>query len=399
MPTFRYRAYNSGGRTVGGEIEAAGEKDAAQRLKETGLFPIDLAEEAVGAGSLITGRVTAQDLATATRQLATLISAGTTIAEALSVLADNTSNKRLKSVILRVNESVTQGSTLARALEAHPGVFTPFYRGLVAAGEAGGSLGRVLPRLAGHLEARARVRRDVRAALAYPALMTTVGAGVLLFLLIFVIPKIAGIFEETGRSLPLATRALLLITGILGRYWILLGAGAVAGAWGLKRYSRTRGGRRLYDALVLKAPVAGDLARAFYASTLASTLGNLLGGGVQMLKALEITGAALDNVVFKEMMDAARRDCMGGAPLSASLKRHRAMPPMAAHMISVGERSGNLDEMLLKTAEAYEQEFDSGVKRAVNLLEPMLILCMGAIVGFIVLAILLPIFELNQMVK
>lgn len=399
MSTFRYRAYNEAGKSVAGTIDASGFNDAVRLLKETGLFPVDVEKAAARRRWFDLEGISSRLLALTTRQLATLLSSGTSLSEALAILAANTPNAKLKDIIVKVNESVTGGSSLARALEPYPDVFSSFYRGLVMAGEASGSLDRVLPRLADYLETRAKIADDVKAALTYPALMTLVGAGVLTFLFIFVIPRITRIFEDTGSALPFITVVLIRLANVLGRWWPLIFISIGASVWAGSRRLKSGGGKELADRLVLRLPWFGPLATGFYVSTLARTLGSLLNGGVGLLKALDITSEVVGNTVFKVALTDAREECMGGASLSSSLKKHRAIPPIAAHMVNVGERSGTLGDMLLKTAEAYELEFNSGVKRTLNLLEPFLILAMGLAVGLIVLAILLPIFELNQIVR
>jgi general secretion pathway protein F len=398
MPTYRYRAYDRSGSAVAGDIEAAGEKAAVESLKKTGLFPIDVTSSAPAGRRLFKG-ISAATLALATRQLAVLLKTGTNLTEALGVLADNLADERLKAIILTVKASVLEGATLARALEAHPEVFSPFYRGLVSSGEATGALDKVLTRLADHLETRARIVRDLKTALIYPALMSLVGAGVLAFLFIFVIPKITRIFADTDSTLPLVTIILIGITDAVRYYWPLIIAAGVFGWLLFRRYRAAPWVSERLDALPLRLPLVRTLAVNFYISNLTRTLGSLLSGGVHLLRALEITGQAVNNSVFTRIINDAIKDCTEGAPLSTALKKHAEIPPMTVHMISVGERGGNVDEMLLKTADVYEEEFTAGLTRAVTLMEPLLILAMGVVVGFIVLAILLPIFELNQIIR
>jgi general secretion pathway protein F len=400
MTTFSYKAYNKGGGQVAGNIEAAGPKEAAQSLKSTGLYPTEVKEAGKEAGKTLFGqRVSPGALAAAARQLATLISTGTSISEALQVLAENTDTPRLRAILLETKDSVLGGSSLSKALSTNPDVFSPLFRGLVQAAEASGSLDQVLPRLADYLEKRARIRSEVRAALTYPALMTIVGAAVLAFLFIFVIPKISRIFEDTGTALPFITVILLWMTDIVRSYWPFLLGAAGAAYWFLMRSSRSERGREMKDRLLLKLPWFGAIVLSFHMANLTRTLGTLLKGGVQMLKALEICREAIDNKVFDKVLDVAAKDCAEGSSLSASLKKSALVPPLVCHMISVGERSGNLDEMLLKTAESYDACFEDGVKRSLSLMEPVLILAMGLVVGFIVLAMLLPIFELNQTIR
>lgn len=398
MPTFRYKAYDSGGKATTGDIDAAGLKDAAAKLKSTGLYPASLEETGAREGLLGPRGVPPQLLALTTRQFSTLLSSGTSLSEALRVLVENSSNAKLKSVLLSIKESVIGGSSLARSLEAHPEVFSTFYRGLVASGEASGSLDRVLIRLADYLETRARITSEVKAALTYPALMTLVGAGVLSFLFIFVIPKISRMFEEAHSSLPLITVVIIAISNLLRTLWPLFIVLAAAGVWLFKRYRSHAKVRAFTDRVIFRVPWFGGLATNFYVSNMARTLGILLKDGVQLLRAIDITREVLDNRVFDSVLETARKECTEGAALSASLKKQNAVPPIAVHMISVGEKGGNLDDMLLKTADSYDIEFQAGVKRTLNLMEPLLILVMGLIVGLIVLAILLPIFELNQII-
>lgn len=399
MPTFKYRAYNDTGKAVSGDIEAAGSRDAAERLKKGGLYPIDVTEAGLPRTGLVKRGVAAEQLALTTRQLSTLLATGTNLSDALEVLAENTTNAVLKPIVLRVRERVMEGGTLSRALESYPEVFSPFFRGLVASGEAGGSLDKSLARLADYLETRSKIVRDLKTALVYPALMSVVGAGVLVFLLIFVIPKITRIFEDTDATLPLITVVLIWLAGLVSRYWPLIPA-VIAG--GVLAYNRLRGSRWLkafLDVAVLKAPWFGDIAASFYVASMTRTLGSLLKGGVGLLTALEITKTAVNNSVYGHILEMAASDCTGGGSLSASLKRHPEVPPIVAHMASVGEKGGNLDDMLLRASEAYEEEFGTGLKRTIALVEPLMILAMGVVIGTIVLAILLPIFELNQIVR
>ncbi len=400
MPSFRYRAYDTSGKGVSGSIDAAGPREAVQLIKSSGLFPAEVAvDEAPSRGRLFGVRIPAQAVTIATRQLANLLSAGTPLSEALSILVENTANTGLKTVLSNVNESVAGGSSLSKALEPHPGQFSTLYRGLVAAGEASGSLDKILLELADYLEARLKMINDVKAAVAYPVLMTFVGAGVLSFLFAFVVPKITAMFEETDHALPLITRALILMTSAFRDYWPVMLVLTFVTVWAVRRYLKTAGGKELKDRLLLRIPWFGPIIESFYVSYLARTLGSLLKGGVQLLRGLEITKEVLDHAVYGRILEEAKADCTGGASLSASLGKHPGIPRIFTHMVGVGEKSGRLQEMLLKTADSYALEFERSVKHALSLLEPALILAMGVVVGFIVLSILLPIFELNQIIR
>src|SRR3972149_6139205 len=301
MPNFSYRAYDRAGSQVDGTINAAGVKEAVQELKNTGLYPTSV-NESGAKGSAAKGRVKADVLAAFTRQLATLLASGTSLTEALSVLSENAGNPRLSSIVLSLKESIAGGSSFAKALEAHGNVFTPMYRGLVVAAGASGPLESVLQRLADYLEKRAKISSEVRAALTYPALMTFVGVSVLGFLFVFVIPRITRIFEETGAALPFITVVLLWTADLIGGYWhaaIALFGGLGWLAW---RKAGTPKGIRLIDNLLLKLPWFGPIVMSFYVASFSRTLGSLLKGGVQFLKALEITAEAVGNNNFREMI-------------------------------------------------------------------------------------------------
>jgi general secretion pathway protein F len=400
MTTFRYRAYDSSGKSVAGEIEADGYKAAVEGIKNNGLYPADVdASEAEGRLWSRLKPVTSETLAVTTRQFSTLLGSGSTMTEALTVLAENTTSKRLGNTLVKLKEEVIGGSTLSTAMGAHPGIFSPFYCGLVSSGEASGSMDSVLGELADYLESRAQTVRELKTALAYPLLMLVVGITVLAFLFIFVIPKITRIFTDTGTDLPLITVLLIWCTEMVVSYWPLIIAVGVVTVTVWLRYRTHPRVTKTLDRLLLKSPWAGPLATCFYVSTMTRTLGSLLSGGVPLLGALEITKGVVNNTEYKLVLDSAIEECAEGASLAESLKREGRVPSMVLHMISVGEKSGSLDSMLVKTAESYEEQFSNGLKRAIALIEPLMLLAMGLIVGLIVLAILLPIFELNQIVR
>ncbi len=344
MPTFRYRAYDSSGRTVAGVIEAMGPRDATQRLRKAGLFPASLdAEKAEGGGLFGKNRVDASSLALTTRQLGTLLASGSPLSEALGAVAENTTDPFLSSVLLQVKDSVSGGASLVKALEEHPKVFSGFYRGLVAAGEASGALDSVLLRLSDYLESRARFIQEARAALTYPILMIIVAVSVVFFLFLFVMPKITRIFADTGAALPFVTRMLIWMTNLVSSYWYVMVLFVLLLVWGAGRIIGLPKARRVRDRLLLKMPWVGPILTEFYISNFTRALGSLLKGGVPLLRALEITRGILDNSVFHSIIDDAVKDCAGGAALSTSLKKHGAVPPIVIHMMSVGERSGRLD--------------------------------------------------------
>jgi len=396
MPIFRYRAYDGAGSEVVGTLDAVGLQDAVKKLKSDGLYPKEVTE--LRSGSTRRLSISAQELAMATRQLGTLLKAGASITEALDVLAVERGGGKLGPVLLSVNEAVSHGSSLAGALESYPTIFPGVYCGMVAAGEASGSLDEVLSRLAEYLETKARIVQEVRTALIYPLFMVLVGAVVLSFLFIFVIPKIMVVFEDREAAMPFITTILLAIANMMRSFWPLLILLTAGGVLGIRHAVKRPFWRGFIDRNLLRVPVVGRLIVHFYIANLTRTLGTLLHGGLPMLASLEITRRAMEHTVFRGVVERAIKGVTEGAPLSASFAVEEVTPHIVSHMITIGERSGNLDEMLLKASESYEEEFESGVKRSLALLEPILILLMGLVVGFIVLAILLPIFELNQIV-
>ncbi len=397
MPTYRYRAYDGSGREIAGQLDAIGHKDALQRLRKDGLYPSEVAEST--AGSKARKKVSSWELAITTRQLGTLLASGATLTEALGVLSEEEGNHRLRSIISKVKDDITEGASLAAAIEDYPDVFSGIYRGMISAGEASGSLDVVLSRLADYLESRAKIMQEVRSAMVYPSLMVLVSFGVLSFLFIFVIPKITRIFEDTRNSLPLITTVLLWLVDIVRGYWPVITLSMVAVVFGVRQYLRRPGGKVVLDRVSLKIPWFGRLVTHFHIANMTRTLGTLLKGGLPMLKALELTKKVLNNSVFDEILDKAKEDVMGGTSLSVSLKGFALIPPIVVHMIIVGERGGNIDDMLLKASDTYGQEVETGIKRALSLMEPLMIIVMGVVVGFIVLAILLPIFQLNQVMR
>ena len=404
MPIFQYKAYNAAGKEVSGEVEAASSKDAFQILKKDGLYPKRLSSPAeksarLGFFKLLRHKVSLTELAVTTSQFSTLLCSGAALYDALSILIDEEENRILKAVIIGVKERIAEGSSLCAAMEDHPDIFPELYRRMIEAGEASGTLDKVLARLAEYLEARARIQSQVRTVMIYPALMTVVGIGVLSFLFVFVIPKITGIFEDTKQALPLSTVILLGIVDLFRSYWPIILIGIGSGIWGVKEFVKRPKGKAFKDRALLRLPLVGELFTKFYIANFARTLGCLLENGVPILKAMDMCKRVLGHAVFEGILTKAAADVTEGASLSESLKGAQVIPGLLNHMIAIGERSGRLDSLLLTTARAYEKEFETAVARALSLLEPLLILTMGLVVGFIVLSILLPIFELNQIVK
>lgn len=398
MPIFHYTAYTASEKEVQGSVEAESVVEAASTLKRDGLFPKEIALPSARKG-FRRKKVSVNELASLTRRLSTLIGAGCALFDALRLLSDEEENAEIKAALIRIRDEISGGSTLSRAFEAHGNIFPELFIRTVEAGEHGGTLDKVLLRLSDFLDARGRIEDRVRSALLYPALMAIVGALVLSFLFIFVIPKITAVFEDSGQPLPLITKALLFFVGALTGWWHALIVTAALFFISTRRYLKTLKGKMARDSFLLNAPVIGRLYFKFQMASFARTLASLLSSGVPIIGALNMTSKVLGNTLLEAALSKAARDLTEGSPLSGSLKASGVFPPTLVHMVSTGERSGELPALLIKAADAYEKEFDSGVARALTLIEPMMVLAMGAVVGFIVLAILLPIFELNQVIR
>jgi general secretion pathway protein F len=334
-----------------------------------------------------------------TRRLATLLGSAVPVYEAVATLHAQERPGELKNILGRVRERLAEGSGLAGAMAAEPRVFGDSYVSMVAAGEASGALDIILERLAEFMEDQNAIRNKVVSALAYPSLMVLVGAGVMMFLLGFVVPKIVVIFEQSKAALPLITVMLIKTSHLVQKGWwalLLLAAGSVY-AW--RRLARREEFRRRQDRLLLRLPLAGQLWRNLILSRFAKVLGLLLMSGVPVIKAMDITSAAVVNREYRACLADVKGELIEGGTLSAALGRSLLFPPLLVHMIGVGEKSGELETMLTRAGDAFEREFESSVTRLMSLLEPLLVLAMGLCVGFVVVAVLLPIFQLNQLVK
>ncbi len=404
MPVFEYTALTPAGGQRRGRIDADSSVEARRKLRAANVHVVRL-REAGSQGSAEGGllgrpvrlrRVKPREVAGATRQLATLLRAGMPLVPALTALAEQLSGEPMGRVIAQVRDRVNEGAALAAALQDHPAVFSELYVNMVRAGEAAGALEDVLLRLAQMTEKRAALLNKVKAAVAYPLLMACVGVAVVVFLLSFVIPSIAKLFLEMNRDLPWPTVALIHLSGFFKKYLLAMVVGAVAAAVGLKLWVRTPSGRSGWDRMKLRAPLFGKLVLKATVANFARTLGILLGSGVSILRALEIVERVVNNAVFGRALEEARGSVKRGESIADSLRRSGVFPPIVLHMIAAGEASGNVEAGLIHVADVYDGEVESEVSTLTSLLEPAMILFMGAVVGFIVLAILLPIFEINQ---
>jgi general secretion pathway protein F len=401
MARFTYNGYDGAGNDVAGSIEAETVAKAREKLRKDGLYPREIGRFVEKPGRFTAGRrkVNALELAQATRQISTLLSSGETLMNALAIVGGEVSSPALGSALASVREQVAGGKPLGSAMLLNTEVFPEMYSRMVEAAEESGTLDAVLSRLSTLLETKAGVSARIRSALVYPAVVTLVSACVLLFLVVFVIPRITRIFEDTEAALPFVTIALLAVVKVVRGYWFVLMGLLIAAHFAVARYKKTEAGKRAIEELLLKTPYLGDLLRTFYVANFARTLSSLLSSGVPILKALDLTAKVLNHSGYAEVIGRACRAVTEGRSLSDGLRNSKLFPDLLVHMTAIGERSGSLDVLLDRAALAYEKDFERMVTRGLSLFEPALVVVMGAVVGFIVLAMLLPIFELNHLVR
>jgi general secretion pathway protein F len=406
VPVYEYRALNASGRNIKGIVDADSSRAARLKLRRSGIYPIELHEEAETQGEKrdfdvlrFLRRIKLQEVAIMVRQLSTLLSAGLPLVESLTAVIEQVPNPALKKIGTQVRERVNEGSSLADAFAQHPRIFSPLFVNMTRAGERSGALEIVLERLADFTEKQVAFRHKISAAMVYPILMTFVGIGVLGFLLGYVIPTVTQIFEDLKQSLPLPTLILMTMSDGLRRFWWV---GVVVVALillGIDRYSRTDGGRLVLDHIKLKAPVFGALALKIAIARFTRTLAILLKSGVPVLISMDIVKNVVNNRVLMQVIEDARDNIREGQDIAPPLRRSQLFPPLATHMIAVGEKSGKLEDMLLRVADTFETDVETTVQGLTALIEPLMILFMGSIIGFIALSILLPIFQINQIVK
>lgn len=411
MPVYQYKGYRNDGGAATGIIDAESPKVARVKLRKVGVFPTDMVEQGQATGGSPTstsgksaagvGRspaLSTTDVAMMTRQLATLLVAGLPLVEALGVMVDQTEKKAVKSLMADIREEIRGGSSYSAVLERYPREFSQIYVHMVRAGEASGALDQILFRLAEFLEKQLALKHKVTNAVLYPALMLIVGFSVLFFLMTFVVPKITAVFTSLKQALPWPTVVLMSISHFLADYWAVLLGGVGLIVWATRRAMKTEAGQPA-DRWLLKVPLMGEVARMVAISRLTSTLATMLASGVQLLDAMDVAKRVMNNRVLEHAVEGARQNIREGESISEPLKRSGEFPALVTHMIAVGERSGEMEEMLRRIGHIYDGEVDRVITRFTSLLEPIMILVMGILVFCIVVAILLPIFEMGQMVR
>jgi type IV pilus assembly protein PilC len=404
MPLFEYTARNTtNGQIQKGQLEVASRDDVNSYLRRNRLILVSVREapKKINFNINIGGpqRIKTRDIVVFTRQFATMINAGLPLVQSLNILAQQTENKSLAEVTKAVVYDVESGNTLADAFAKHPRAFSDLYVNMVAAGEAGGILDTILQRLATFLEKNDALVRKVKGAMVYPAVICTVAIIAIAVLLIFVIPVFQEMFASVNLELPLPTRVVIGMSAFLVGYWYLIIAGIGAAIFAIRRYYATVNGRKQIDAMLLSSPVLGDLLRKSAVSRFTRTLGTLISSGVSILEGLEITAKTAGNMVIHDAIMASRQSIAGGETIAAPLEKSKVFPPMVISMIAVGEQTGGLDEMLSKIADFYDEEVDVAVSALLSLMEPVMIVVLGVVVGGMVVAMYLPIFDMMNAVQ
>lgn len=406
MAVFTYKATDQKGKFVEGNVDAPDYHVAVKRIQQLNYFPIQVSEsksKKFGVGKInlpgveFFNKIPQKEILGLTQQLSTLVGSGITLDSSLSSLAKLNENPKVRQILSDVQRRVYQGGSFAEALSEHPRAFSKLYVNMVRAGEEGGVLTTCMDRLAQHMEKSENLKSSIRTAMIYPAVLTLVGGSAVVFLVTVVIPRFSKIFEDMGKALPLPTKIILGLSAVVTSYWWMILLVFALATVGLIYYLKTETGRFQWDSLLLKLPLFGSLVRKIEVSRFSLTLSTLLKSGVPVLHALGIVKSILGNSVIVTAMTPLMTSLKNGKGLSGSLDQSGVFPPMAVHMIAVGEASGNLDEMLEKVSNTYDKEVEIALKQVISLIEPMMILVMALIIGFIVVSMLMAILSVNEL--
>ncbi len=399
MPVYTYSARTISGELKRDQIDVPNHDDVIAFLRAQKLIPVSVREKPKALQMSIGGRMKSRDLVIMTRQFATMINAGLPLVQALNILVKQSDNKILQTTLEGVLHDVESGNTLADALRQHPKIFSHLYVNMVAAGETGGILDTILLRLSVFLEKTEALARKVKGAMIYPGVIGFVAMSAIVILLLFVIPTFQTMFESFDQRLPLPTRVVIGMSAFLQAYWWALLAGSAGSAWLFRRWFATSSGRLLFDRVLLRVPVLGTLARKSAVARFTRTLGTLLSSGVSILDGLEITAKTSGNRVIHDAIMNSRSSIAGGESISEPLRLSGVFPPMVTQMINVGEETGDLDGMLSKVADFYDEEVDVAVESLLKAMEPAMIVILGTIVGGMIVAMYLPIFGIINTIQ
>lgn len=399
MPNYVYQGRARHRGAVSGELVAESPEELTRILRKQGILVTSVQRKMLQLNFRLRSKVRSGDLSTFTRQFATMISAGLPIMQCLQTLQEQVTRERFKEIIGQVSDSVQSGKTLAEALGQHARVFNALYVHMVEAGEMGGMLDGILLRLATYLEKANALKRKIRGAMVYPALISLVAIGGTIFMLTTIVPTFAKLFEEFGGTLPLPTQIVLMVSSFLQSFYLFIFGAAGLLVAGFRYVYRTTAGRYKIDKFLLKIPIFGSLIRKSAISRFSRTLGTLLASGVAILDSLTITAKTAGNSVVQEAVNKARSRIAEGQTIAEPLKESNVFPPMVTQMVAIGERTGQLDSMLTKVADFYDDEVDAAVAALTSVLEPIIVIFMGVVIGGILIAMYLPMFDLISVIK
>lgn len=402
MPIFEYKALNPNGKLKTGVLDADSAKEARNKLRAQGIHVTSLKELEGGERKRrffpqFSRRKNLSDLAIVTRQLATLMQSGIQLLESLGVLIDQVEDRGMQNAFRDIREKISSGKSFAKSLADHPQYFNNLYVNMVAAGEAAGNVDVVLKKLADYLQAQSRMQGKIAAALAYPIVMVFIGIAVVIFLMVFVVPKIQQVLLQQKKALPLPTEILIAVSGFLASWWWALLIIVIVLAILIKTFISTQKGKKIYHHFCLSLPILGMLFKKQAVSRFAVTLSTLLQSGLPALEAMRIVRDIVDNVLMAETIDQVRTTIMEGGEIASTLRKSKVFPPVVGYMMSIGEKSGQLDSILTKIAEAYDQEIEITTQKVTAILEPLMIVSLSVVVGFIVLSIVMPMMQMSQL--
>ncbi|MCB0308404.1 MAG: type II secretion system inner membrane protein GspF [Bdellovibrionales bacterium] len=405
MPIYEYKALNTTGKTVKGVVNATNPTEAKTKLKRDGLYITEIQEAQSSEGDSVPGnirfskKVSVQELAVMTRQLSTLVGAGIPLVESLTALTEQVENVKLKKILSEIREKVNEGSTMASAMKPHAKVFSDLYINMIHAGESSGALETVLDRLADYIENQSKLKGKVLSAMAYPSIMVIVGIVALLIIFTFIIPKIVTLYKDLKQALPVPTQIMIGISKVFTSYWYIGLSIIVISFLSIRAYLKTKNGKYNYHRFLLRMPIFGGMFQMVAITRFASTLSTLLSSGVPILAALDIVKNVLENEVLTKVVQNVRNNVSEGDSISEPLRRSGEFPPMVVHMIAVGEKTGEVESMLGKVAQTYNNQLEAKISTLTSLIEPLMIVAMAIVIGFVVFSVMLPILNMGQALK
>ncbi|PWU20789.1 MAG: type II secretion system F family protein [Bdellovibrio sp.] len=403
MARFVYQARSANGQVQTGQLEAATEQEAASRLRSKQLTPLRLVKAGgvtkaksspAGSKPFFRRGVKSRELQIFTRQFSTLINAGIPIVDSLQILAEGKGNQALKDTVSSVKTSIEGGKRLGDAMGAHPAVFSRFFVNMVRAGEEAGILDTILMRMSQYMEKAEKLKKQIKGAMVYPGAIVSVAVIVVVGILVFIIPRFQDLYKSAHKDLPALTQMVVALSGFFIQRWYIVISAVVGVPWGLTSYYKSNEGRALFDRILIRSPIFGDLIQKSSVAKMSRTLSTLLSSGVSVVDALDIAAKTAGNVVIEDALVRSKEAVISGRPLAAPLAKEPMIPEMVTQMITIGEKSGTLDQMLGKIADFYEDDVENAVKAFTSLIEPILMVVLGAVIAVLVLAMYLPVFDM-----